>query len=249
MSSAPELSIGSRVVSYPTLEDDLLRLKFDLTPSNGIITEYTTSTLLDRRNCRLLRNFITDWLPTQFEKPEVVRRQWRPGQIRQFYGSRHRVREIIPTGTILEVAGPTQGAESMPALYKLAPTYVTNIADQNEQGNVGPVDFKADARSLPFCDNSLSGVFISCLPGALRNRSSDLKTHTLRDDSMLEATRTLRAGGILMWIGGTQADFDFAKNACGLAPLHIEATTHYNWPLTKRQVPVPTLRINGAYIK
>lgn len=104
-------------------------------------------------------------------------------------------------GPFIEVAGPTFGGYEIVDMNNLhRDVFVSNITPGvsichhktgKELGYIGdPVDFQADARKLPFANNSLGAIFIS---GSMKIPSG------LSNDFMDEAKRTLEEGGLLIW--------------------------------------------------
>lgn len=129
-------------------------------------------------------------------------------------------------GPFVEVAGPTEKGYSIVKLEDLdKKVFVSNIipgwTEFNDQtgeiiGLEGKVDLQADARDLPFGDNTLGAVFCSNLgelnstPGRINKNQLENKLK-LRADALKEIFRVLQSEGILMWQGGTEDDVKLAQ--------------------------------------
>ena len=124
-------------------------------------------------------------------------------------------------GPFIEVAGPTLGGFDIvrPKDIKSAdkPYFTSNITEGLETygRKVAPVDFVADARHLPFTDESIGAVFASCLVADIRK------------EAIQEACRVLEPGGLLVWEGTFSDDIEVAEHS-GFA------LVGYEWPLEKK---------------
>ena len=92
-------------------------------------------------------------------------------------------------GPLIEAAGPTYGGFAFIDSSKLRKRmYVSDLVpDRN-------VDFAADATKMPFADNSVGSLFISCMP------------IDKRVQSLQEAERIIEDDGYLVWQGGYPTD-------------------------------------------
>ena len=96
------------------------------------------------------------------------------------------------------------------------------------------------AEKLPFERESFDGVFVSCLPGAMRGLIEE--DAGLRDSAIKEAHRVLKWGGNLIWVGGTQADIDMMLRL-NMTPTHIKSEFgYYGDNKTGCQLNTPSLQ-------
>ncbi len=112
-------------------------------------------------------------------------------------------------GPLIEVGGPTKGGFELVDYSNLVDKiFISNVYPgcplyDSQTGKlleyVGKIDFQADARSLPFGDSSIGGLFASYLPDEIREKV------------IYEAKRVLETGGLLIWQGGTEKDLKMAK--------------------------------------
>ncbi|OIP79594.1 MAG: hypothetical protein CO002_00975 [Candidatus Portnoybacteria bacterium CG_4_8_14_3_um_filter_44_10] len=123
-------------------------------------------------------------------------------------------------GPFIEIGGPTLGDYDMVDIENLErKLHVSNLcqgAPKIREGGIlleGKVDFQADGRMLPFRDNSLGAMFVSCL--------GNIKTHPyfkkyydecLREKIIRDSFRALEQGGLLVWQGCKNQDVEFAEN-------------------------------------
>jgi SAM-dependent methyltransferase len=118
-----------------------------------------------------------------------------------------------PEGPILEVGGPTDKYDicknivlKLDELKKRGQqVYISNVCgvsnNRDRPASIGVLDLLADGTSLPVADGALGAVFVSCM-----NRD-------VRDEIIVEASRVLRPGGILVWQGAVVEDISFARSA------------------------------------
>lgn len=137
-------------------------------------------------------------------------------QVTQKWGNKPNPSAIREHGPILEVAGPTLSDVSAQKFFGVTPDIVSNISEINARGNI---HLQADATTLPVRKGGVGTIFISCLPGAPRERYEKF-SHT-RDKALEEAYFTLPHGGRLLWQGGTEEDFTYALKL-GFEPEFVE---------------------------
>lgn len=148
-------------------------------------------------------------------------------------------------GPIVEFAGPTDGENNPKIAFGIEPDLITNVND-----TFGEIDVFVDAKHMPMRDESLGGVYISCLPGAMGRMHTWPGLSTLRGDAINEATRVLKPGGYLYWLGGTPDDVDHIL-ANGLEPAYLDSTISILEEGKRKQKSYEYSRfsISGAYRK
>lgn len=151
----------------------------------------------------------------------------REGWKKEGFEAEKELKEI--PGELIEVGGPTTEFELLDP-HELAEALgrkflVSNIhrgvpqyADKAESeitGYYGSVDFQADARNLPFPDASIAAFFASNLDGDIRR------------ETLGEAMRVLRGGGLLIWQGAQSEDLKAAEKL-GFEILEYDRTDYFN---------------------
>lgn len=177
--------------------------------------------------CKSMKNVISSIFRIELPKENVGEQHEPSGYAYETrYGDRDlAIKKLSERDSILEVGGPTVNpGYTLDDLYGVSPTYIGNVVSPDENDYTKTTYLQFDAKSLPFRSASLQAIFISCLPGALRNRY--LEDQRLRDDALNEAYRVLEPNGILIWSGGTVDDLR-ALHGLGAMPLHIYMSVGY----------------------
>ena len=132
-------------------------------------------------------------------------------------------------GPLIEIAGPTLGGYKIvdfnlvkdrihvSNIYPGAPVFDGETGDF--VGYYGKVNFQADAKRLPFGDERLGAIFISCLgkinkeglPSDIKFEETSESKEELRKKVFEESWRILEFGGILVFQGVTEQDLDKAE--------------------------------------
>lgn len=133
-------------------------------------------------------------------------------------------------GILLEVAGPTEDGYELVDINKLPKKlFISNIAPGKPQfdpetgkfiGYGGKVDFVEDATKMTFNENSVGAVFCSCI-GSINVEG--LQQDDIRKKTIKEAFRVLEPGGLLIWQGGNEEEFSFARE-CGFRMVQCKTT-------------------------
>lgn len=260
---------GLTLPRYSSLYDDMFVMS-GKTDATGTFVEYSHRDQIKYRlsHAERMAEHLRGWLPSQLESAGLPSRITEYDlsdvtDVDEYHSTAHYYLEqrygelpskaMLEQGKILEVAGPTFGEDSLVERYGIQPDVVTNIDPvpyQLEEAGylleTGSVDVVSNAAAVPFGDGSFETVYISCLPGAPRQRTRRPEWETLRDDAIAEAARVLKSGGRLLWYGGTTDDFDTALHN-HLQPEYVE--TELSVWLAGGVLRGLSLDLNGVFLK
>ncbi len=246
--SSSENPSYSKLPRHGHLTSDILALRGywkDIRDNEG-------SAIFNREEAGQILQRLSEWLPQQVEPSAIrVRTEEKRGDERfiahriiQDWGKIPGHDEIRSKGPIIELAGPTLGGYSMRTNYDVDPDFTSNLVGEDEPASFGRVDFQADATKVPLADKSVGSVFISCLPGASREKHSE--TMNLRDDAIAEAGRVVKPGGYLFWRGGQPEDFEAILQQ-GFIPVSVEAVSGVIENIQQGEFASPDFTFHGVF--